>query len=1028
MFRVVDGGVIRAVTHPNSLDLPAWPRLSGDAAQQSDAWRAWLASVWSQPWVVEAVEIASPDLARDIARTISGHGPKPSEVRRLVVSLARYLLRAASRPTPFGIFAGAAATRPGATPIARIGELHTTTTRVEAAWLEAVITRLESSVPLMKAVPVVANTLAYARGGRLVLGGRQNLDAAGRDAPVEVTVAHTAAVQTALRAAESPVAMGVLASKLCMTAPAASPAKVEAMLLNLVTHRMLVSSLRPPTTVADALGHVVAQAAMHGGDHIGETAPVLAGLRAIHTALAELDELPLTAYERRRSLRAAVGSLSTTITTAVPQHLAVTQRLDVDVVLPETVSQAAAEAASVLMRLAHRGPSPAWQHYHGRFVERYGPGTLVSVTELINPNIGLGFPAGFRDAPDEPATGLTARDRALLDIAQRAALTGTSEITLTDAMIADLGEEPDPLRLPPHTEIAFQIHASHAADLATGDFTLAVATLSRHAGALTGRLLPALPTADRDRIAAAYAAIPTLDRNAGPAQVVCEPMYALAGNVARIPAVLPRTIPLGQHSTGPGSIAIGDLAVGATADRLYIMQLSTRQLIEPRTFSALEARNFTHPVARFLAEVSTWHTTTPHPFSWGAASSLPFLPRIRHRQTILRPAQWRLHRTDLPHRDQPWDSWDRQLTEWQRTYRAPDRALLGDTDMVIRLDLTDPTHRELLRDHLDRQPDAVLREAPPSHAFDWLHGRAHEIVLPLAPSRAQPEPSFDLPHPRSLAHRDDAHLPGAGHWLYAKVYAPAARHHDILTGDLTHLWDDDPDQPTWWFIRYSDPEPHIRLRIHLTGPTSYGAAAARIGRWVHRLREAGLTGRLQLDTYQPELGRYGTKPATAAAAHAVFAADSTAAITQLAAPHLHPLAATAASMTAIATGLLGTHERAMTWLLDHIPRQTAATTPAARPISRQAIALAAPSDRWAAMRAAPGGDRIAAAWLHRDQALRAYACQLTANDPSVDSVLGSLLHMHHVRMAGLDTSAELQAHRLARAVALRHLKPSTGRP
>lgn len=92
--------------------------------------------------------------------------------------------------------------------------------------------------------------------------------------------------------------------------------------------------------------------------------------------------------------------------------------LDADVVLPEAVRHAAEAAAAALMRLAPRHvASPAWQHYHGRFVERYGPGTIVPVTELINPNTGLGFPAGFRDGPDEPMTGMTERDRKLLRLA-----------------------------------------------------------------------------------------------------------------------------------------------------------------------------------------------------------------------------------------------------------------------------------------------------------------------------------------------------------------------------------------------------------------------------------------------------------------------------------------------------------------------------------------------------------------------------------------------------------------------------------
>ncbi|WP_239312920.1 lantibiotic dehydratase C-terminal domain-containing protein, partial [Frankia sp. Cj3] len=61
-----------------------------------------------------------------------------------------------------------------------------------------------------------------------------------------------------------------------------------------------------------------------------------------------------------------------------------------------------------------------------------------------------------------------------------------------------------------------------------------------------------------------------------------------------------------------------------------------------------------------------------------------------------------------------------------------------------------------------------------------------------------------------------------------------------------------------------------------------------------------------------------------------------------------------------------------------------------------------------------------AAWRARRRVAERYAAQLAVSPglPASDEVLGSLLHLHHVRVHGIDASAERTCHRLARAVAL----------
>ena len=59
--------------------------------------------------------------------------------------------------------------------------------------------------------------------------------------------------------------------------------------------------------------------------------------------------------------------------------------------------------------------------------------------------------------------------------------------------------------------------------------------------------------------------------------------------------------------------------------------------------------------------------------------------------------------------------------------------------------------------------------------------------------------------------------PPGSDWLYVKLYGPAAGEDALLTGpvrDLAGRCSTTGDADGWFFLRYADPEPHLRLRLH----------------------------------------------------------------------------------------------------------------------------------------------------------------------------------------------------------------------
>ncbi len=1019
-YRHVDAALLRASAHTGDVVPECWPDL--DDKSEIDRWHAWLGEVWAQAPVAEAIAMASPALADRVEAVCAGLRPEAGQVRRMVMSVARYLVRMRGRATPFGAFAGVAPLRFGTQVSVRWTDGHRARTRADAVWLAGVIARLESYPGLRRRLPVIVNDVVVVRGERLVVPWQPHATDPGRDTPVEVSVRHSPPVRMIMQAARSPVPVGDLLDKLGAEIPDAPVPAIDAMVAELVARGVLITSLRPPSTSTDGLVHVLHRLQEVDAAAVAEAAPVVRELRVIQAQLQAADRT--ASWVAGRTGRATATRMRA-LSTATVQPLMVNLRLGCTMVLPSQVATEAEWAASALLRLSPAPlGNPEWREYHTRFLNRYGPGAVVPIEQLVDATIGLGFPRHYgQPGRPAPAAGMSRREERLLRLAQQAALDGAREIVLDDdaldALADDSGNE---VRPAPHVDVCVDVRAPTTAALAEGAFTLAVSGIGRTGIATSGRFLDVVSDDDRRRMVRLYGKLPVGVDGALPAQMSFPPQHPRVENVARVPLVLPELISLSEHRDGvQGRIPVRDLAVTADQDRMYVVSLSRRLVVEPALTHA-PARHTMSAVARLLFELPRATSAAVSLFDWGVAACLPFRPRVRYRRSILSAARWRLSPRELPGPTAPRRDWTAALTAARERLRLTANVYVGTADRRLRLDLDDPMDSALLRAHLNGAADAVtVAEAPTAADHGWFDGRAHEIVIPLVttapPARAPAVVTSPAPLPR--IEREHSALPGSS-VLFARLYSHPDVVDTILTRHLPALlaaWD---DPPQWWFVRYRTPAPHLRLRLHHL--QDYGQAAARVGAWAADLHRQGLVGDLALDTYHPETARYGSGAAMAAA-EALFAADSVAVLAQLTAlttsRTVHQQALTAASLVDLVCAMTGGRPAGMRWLVDHAQLAGRARI-GDRDVLRQALSLAGVGADRSTLPTIPGGSHITSAWLARRLAASRYTDLLTADATHVRpaSVTVSLLHLHHVRAHGIDPDAEAVSHRLARAVAL----------
>ncbi len=118
-------------------------------------------------------------------------------------------------------------------------------------------------------------------------------------------------------------------------------------------------------------------------------------------------------------------------------------------------------------------------------------------------------------------------------------------------------------------------------------------------------------------------------------------------------------------------------------------------------------------------------------------------------------------------------------------------------------------------------------------------------------------------------------IPG-NEWLYYKIYTGVKTADMILTEIIKpvteHLLADKLINQ-WFFIRYADPHSHLRLRFHISDPGKLGDIIHYFNHFIKPLIDQNIIWKIQTDTYQREIERYGLS--TIHLAEELFYHDST---------------------------------------------------------------------------------------------------------------------------------------------------------
>jgi len=764
----------------------------------------------ADPAVRAALRIASPSLSQAL------HQPD-ARARR---SLRRYLNRLSTRPTPYGLFAGVALGHWGPTSDLALAPGRRTRTRPDMGWLLERVLAWEQDRKVRPFLNLLANPSVVVRTGRAWLGERLRFQK--EDPEPEVSVRATRLLREVLARTRQPVPWAEVREAL-----PGPRERVEDFLHQLLDQTLLLSDLRPPLTLADPAGWLVERL-----KRIPPLAREAAELQRFLQACRTWDDLPEPARE------AAFAEF--------PEPVQVDSALNLQgCSLSQEVGLEVARAAELLLRLSPFPQGlPDLREYRGRFVERYGLDREVPLLEMLDPVLGLGAPeGGSRQTPPE-------RDRALLDLAWRAMRAGRTVLELEEETLDRLQAAPlDRSEIPASLDLCALVAAPDRQALDRGEFLVVVGPnlgseeAGRNLGRFTG-LLGAGLDQTLDRLARFREA-----QHPGtlPMEVSYLPRKLRSANVAVRRGQADLEVAVGVEP-GRQRVPLDELRVSVVEGRFRVHWKGLEVL--PSSGHMLNDRH-APPALQFLLRHRRDLAPQLHPFDWGPAWNLPFLPRVGSGRVVLQPARWRLTREDLSSPD------------WREAWQVPRFVHLGPGDVRLLLDLDDPVQAGEVTENARRSGEAVFQEALPDPSQAWLPGPGGRYLCELAvPLRATTPPGplpLERPSPAPCSRRL---FPPGSEWNYLKLYAAPDAEDELLVRSLRPVLEEGA-----FFVRYSDPEPHLRVRLR---GAEMLEPLAELGRG---LLEGGMVRRVSLDTYERETERYGGD-AGIGPAEAFFAADS----------------------------------------------------------------------------------------------------------------------------------------------------------
>lgn len=854
-----------------------------EAEQQSPAvLKEWIRYQLYHLNLIDAIRTASPELFTAIEKWIKGSLTIEKELR-LIQAIFKYILRAGSRSTPFGLFAGCAS-----------GSISSSPSRLKFKEDKYIIhARLDMKYmallgDTLSKHPKVYHQLTYFPNNTLYVARDRyrffSCDFSDPEHHCQLnTLRYEEFLAQILESCRSGLSYSLLLNHFTAHYQLSKTAEDELSIL--IEKQFFITELHPKITGKPFLDELIST--LKKGDDIHEISDDLIKLHAL--------------IEESKYSHGNENQVKEILSTYIPVKSDPLIQKDL-VYIPDqqftinkNITDELSKTFGELMSLGNAYCNIHLHEFKSKFKLNYGD-RMIPLMEVIDPRYGIGYGKNGKHinelAPALSDISISSEKKTqhqpwqkkheyLLEKMSDAIRHREKKIVLKKTDLSMLSASDSTLLKMPHSLYAFgSLLSQSQTEMDKGNYAFFLNHISASpAGNLMARfchITEDLNTSVQDALIKEQVANPSVIL----AEVVHLPQ-SKTGNVVTRPALRPYEIPILTRAgiAAQNEIPLNELLVGIKNDRVFLYSEKLNKEIAPRITNAHDFNNGI-AVYQFLGDTQFQNMNFFSAWDWGPFRHQPFLPRLEYGKIIIQRARWCLSTKDF-------QQWLTQNKDTDRTtfirqkitdLDIDELILMKDGNNELLLNLKSVICMNMILDKLYNRDvycyEFIFNDENCILKNDDQHFM-HELIIPLINLKAK-----EMNHPPLEVQRNgDSHtsiFSLGSEWLYIKIYLEYRYSDQIIADVIMPLCEKLMTEKCidkWFYIRYKDPDHHIRLRFHHQNDRNFWkqvleAVAAALSPYT----ENGTIHKFVTDTYERELKRYGVN--TMQASEELFHTDS----------------------------------------------------------------------------------------------------------------------------------------------------------
>ena len=839
--------------------------------------------IFSQSFYQEAIYVASPELFQEFQKWQDGTLTNEKEVSKLTISLYKYYVRMCSRCTPYGLFAGSA-----------LGSISEKSTEISFDEFQKYHkhSRLDMNyvaelTEYITNIPEVKSQLKYYLNSSLYKVGNAYRYAQYRlknkhRSYFLTSIQSSKYLEKAVQNAQNGFSWSELADSLVDRN--VNQATAISFVEKLIRSQILVSELEPTVTGEEFFKVLINRLkSISGAKNIVEKLNIIQQL---------LDKKSDDLF-RYKAIKIAIDeNFKTTSSKDLVQtdlFFKTTQNN-----LSAKIAQRLTEQLESLLKLRRKFENANLSSFQKAFSERYEEQEIPLLIALDSESgIGYGKLQKGRGANlplvdnviidkkeiDNKKIKWNAISDLVLKKYEEAIATKSNSVTLTQADIDSVTEKDksETWGLPARSFLFGSLISNSQAKMDEGDFKFYMKAFS---GPSSGNLLARFCHGDK-QLTEKVRQILQQEQAEYPNTILAEVIHlpeSRVGNILMRPTLREYEIPYLGHSSveKDKQIDLDDLRVSVQYGKIRLRSKRLNKYVIPRLTTAHNyARGLS--IYKFLCDLQFQNINMDIYWNWGVMENKPFLPRVEFENMILSPAKWNVKKQEEFSKNANEALIDSSVKAIISQQNLPQSCLIAEGDNELLIDIGTSIGRKIFYEKLS-QSDVIIHEflSIPNDCYIENEGQkfCNEVIIPINYTKKKIGSTISKIETKTIQIQRTFNV--GSEWLFVKLYGGVKSLDKILSDDILPLTNELLEEgiiEKWFFIRYEDTDKHLRIRFyHGNKPDFIGKVLSRLHEVLKDYLNEGIIFKIQADTYQREIERYGNE--TMELSESVFFHDS----------------------------------------------------------------------------------------------------------------------------------------------------------